>query len=130
MRRRIRRYLKELAHRRGWIASPALAFKGVPFGPDKRDLAGEVMQAIARSHDEAGGCPICHPEAEPKEHTMERQERYCDGRLIKVIDQVDVTTGDGTRQYMDGRWRWLLDGQEVTPDQAKAFRSHWHAPQP
>jgi hypothetical protein len=130
MKRRVRRYLKELAHRRGWIASPSLAFMGVPFGPDRRDLASEVMQAVARSHDEAGDCPICHPDTAPQERPMERRKTYCDGRLVKVIDQVDVTVGDGIREYMDGRWRWFLDGQEVNPDQASAFRSHWHALHP
>ncbi|MFD1656980.1 hypothetical protein ACFSL4_01700 [Streptomyces caeni] len=35
---------------------------GVPFGWKKRDLAGEVMAATARSHD-AGNCPICYPDA-------------------------------------------------------------------
>lgn len=50
--------LREVAHRRGWIASPSLAWMGVPFGPLKRDLAGEVMRDIARSHDPRT-CPIC-----------------------------------------------------------------------
>lgn len=49
-------------HRRGWIASPSLAlslaFRGVPFGPERRDLAGEVMAAIWADHDLAV-CPVC-----------------------------------------------------------------------
>jgi hypothetical protein len=40
-------WLSLLLHRRGWIASPSLAFLGVPFGPDERDLAGEVARSIA-----------------------------------------------------------------------------------
>ena len=42
--------LKGIAHRAGLIASPSLAFQGVPFGMKRRDLAGEVMRAIGRSH--------------------------------------------------------------------------------
>jgi hypothetical protein len=49
-------------HRRGWIASPSLAFMGVPFGPEKRDLAGDVMRRIAADHD-AGNCSVCFPDA-------------------------------------------------------------------
>ncbi len=49
MRRRLVNW-REFAHRRGWLASPSAAFRGVPFGPQKRDLAGEVMAAIARNH--------------------------------------------------------------------------------
>ncbi|MFB7337761.1 hypothetical protein ACFC00_40120 [Streptomyces adustus] len=52
------RWLRMLAHRRGWIASQSLAFLGVPFGPKRRDLAGEVLTAIARSHNPAT-CPMC-----------------------------------------------------------------------
>ncbi|MFD3612392.1 hypothetical protein ACFWXA_30860 [Streptomyces atroolivaceus] len=55
---RLPAWLRMFAHRRGWIASPALAFRGVPFGPQKRDLAGEVMARIARSHDPQT-CPVC-----------------------------------------------------------------------
>lgn len=52
------RWWRGIAHRRGWIASPSLAFMGVPFGPQKRDLAGEVLASLARDHDPAT-CPVC-----------------------------------------------------------------------
>lgn len=58
--------LRRFLHRRGWIASPSRAFLGVPFGPDRRDLAGEVMADIARSHDERT-CPICSAPDEPRD---------------------------------------------------------------
>lgn len=51
-------WLRGLAHRRGWVASPTLAFRGVPFGPQVRDLAGEVMANIGRGHDRET-CPLC-----------------------------------------------------------------------
>lgn len=51
-------WLRLFLHRRGWIASPSLAYLGVPFGPDRRDLAGEIAADLARSHDEQT-CPIC-----------------------------------------------------------------------
>lgn len=54
--------LKEIAHRRGWIASPSLAFRGVPFGPQKRDLAGEVLRGLARRCED-GTCSACFPDA-------------------------------------------------------------------
>jgi hypothetical protein len=41
--------VKRWLHRRGWIASPSLAFWGEPFGPDRRDLAGEVLRDIGRA---------------------------------------------------------------------------------
>ncbi|MEW2568307.1 hypothetical protein [Streptomyces sp. NPDC047070] len=50
----VRRWL----HVNGWLASPSLAWTGVLFGPQKRDLAGEVMAEIARSHDEEW-CGLC-----------------------------------------------------------------------
>jgi hypothetical protein len=59
---RLRRKLKLIAHRRGWIASPTLAFQGVPFGPQNRDLAGEVMQDLARRCED-GTCSVCFPDA-------------------------------------------------------------------
>lgn len=52
------RWLRLFLHRRGWIASPSLAYLGVPFGPDRRDLAQEVMAAISRNHNPET-CPIC-----------------------------------------------------------------------
>lgn len=59
----LRMRLKKLAHRTGLIASPGLAFQGVPFGFKRRDLAGEVIRDIARRHDENGTCPECFPDA-------------------------------------------------------------------
>ncbi|MFD3848191.1 hypothetical protein ACFWVB_20160 [Streptomyces microflavus] len=50
--------VKRWLHQRGWVASPSLAFAGVPFGPEKRDLAGEVMAEIGKEHDPAT-CPVC-----------------------------------------------------------------------
>lgn len=58
MKERVTKWLRALAHRRGWIASPSLAFRGVPFGPERRDLAGEVMAAIARNHG-PHNCAAC-----------------------------------------------------------------------
>lgn len=46
-------------HRRGWIASPSLAFQGVPFGPQKRDLAGQVVADIWRGHNPKT-CTVCN----------------------------------------------------------------------
>lgn len=46
----LRSTLKRMAHRTGLVASPSLAFTGVPFGPKHRDLAGEVMRDIDQSH--------------------------------------------------------------------------------
>jgi hypothetical protein len=40
------RPIRAFLHRRGWIASPSLAFMGVPFGPEKRDLAAEVTPGV------------------------------------------------------------------------------------
>lgn len=57
------RWLSLFLHRRGWIASPSLAFLGVPFGPDRRDLAGEVMTKIAAAAA-VEPCPLCGPDDE------------------------------------------------------------------
>lgn len=54
-------WLRLFLHRRGWLASPSLAFSGVPFGPDKRDLAGEVMRDIAAATS-GEPCPMCGPD--------------------------------------------------------------------
>lgn len=54
-------WLRLFLHRRGWIASPSLAWRGVPFGPDRRDLAGEVMTSIAAATAN-DPCPLCGPD--------------------------------------------------------------------
>ena len=58
---------------------------------------------------------------------MIRRERYCDGRLVKEIDQVNVggVETNFRDHYVDGLHRWLLDGEEVTPAEAEAFRATW-----
>jgi len=58
---RVKWWLKGVAHRRGFIASPALAFRGVPFGPHRRDLAGELAADLERRHA-AGQCAVCYPD--------------------------------------------------------------------
>lgn len=59
---------------------------------------------------------------------MIRRETFCDGHLIKEIDQVDVSSGlTGRTEYMDGSHRWLLDGEEVQPVEAYAFKVLWAA---
>jgi hypothetical protein len=54
-------WLRKVAHRRGWLASPSLAYQGVPFGPEGRDLAAEIAVSVWRDHD-AGQCAICFPD--------------------------------------------------------------------
>jgi hypothetical protein len=49
LREQARRRTKLWLHRRGWIASPSLSFMNVPFGPDRRDLAGEVLRAVGQA---------------------------------------------------------------------------------
>lgn len=54
-----------------------------------------------------------------------RYETYCDGRLLKVFEQVDVTTGmypeaDGT-EFVDGQHYWKIDEQRVADDVAQAM---------
>ncbi|MEU9208532.1 hypothetical protein AB0D27_11400 [Streptomyces sp. NPDC048415] len=58
---------------------------------------------------------------------MSRSEYYCDGRLVKEIDQINMggAATNFTDHYVDGRHRWLLDGEEVTPADAEAFRATW-----
>ena len=56
---------------------------------------------------------------------MIRREQFCDSRLVKEIDQIDVSDGPDRRQFIDGRHIWLLDGEEVTPVEAEAFRAAW-----
>jgi hypothetical protein len=59
---------------------------------------------------------------------MIRRETFCDGRLVKEIDQIDVSSGlTGRTEYMDGPHRWLLDGEEVQPVEADAFQVLWGA---
>lgn len=61
---RLSRRARMIAHRRGWIASPSLAYMGVPFGPERRDLAGELAAAQDR-RCAAGDCSMCGPEGYP-----------------------------------------------------------------
>lgn len=57
---------------------------------------------------------------------MERRVVECDGRLVYVIEQVDMSTFSQKR-YVDGKWQVFLDGEEVTPVEAEAFRLLWEA---
>jgi len=51
---------------------------------------------------------------------MIRTETYLDGRLVKEFDMVDVMSAQTMRhEYIDGRHRWLLDGDEITEPQAE-----------
>jgi len=63
---------------------------------------------------------------------MVRSERFCEGRLVKEVDQINVggAATNFTDQYVDGRHVWLLDGEEVTPVEAEAFRADWEARHP
>jgi len=55
-----------------------------------------------------------------------RREMLCGGRLVKEIDQIDtMSTTNPRHHYVDGRYLWLLDGDEVTPAEAAAFQSAW-----
>lgn len=58
-----------------------------------------------------------------------RYEVFCGGRLLKVHEQVDVTTGmhgvaDGT-EFVDGTWFWKIDEQRVADDVAQAILAQW-----
>ncbi|MEU6491109.1 hypothetical protein ABZ890_12030 [Streptomyces sp. NPDC046984] len=60
---------------------------------------------------------------------MIRREMFCNGRLIKEIDQINTPgfeTG-WTDHYVDGSHRWLLDGEEVQQVEAEAFQIAWNA---
>ncbi len=58
-----------------------------------------------------------------------RREQYCDGRLVKEIDQINVggEATESTDRHVDGSHRWLLDGEEITPAEAAAFLATWEA---
>lgn len=60
-----------------------------------------------------------------------RYEVFCDGRLLKVFDQIDVTTlGDlakKRRSYVDGTHYWKIDEQEVADDVAAAMIARYQS---
>ncbi|MDX2749630.1 hypothetical protein PV413_03310 [Streptomyces scabiei] len=62
---------------------------------------------------------------------MIRRETFCDGRLVKEIDQINVggVATNFANRYVDGRHVWLLDDEEVQPVEAEAFRTLWEADQ-
>ena len=54
-----------------------------------------------------------------------RYETFCSGRLLKVVQQIDITTGmhaeaDGT-EFIDGQHFWKVDEQRVADDVARAM---------
>jgi hypothetical protein len=58
-----------------------------------------------------------------------RHETFCDGRLLKVFEQIDVTTGphreaDGI-EFVDGQHFWKVDEQRVADDVASAMLARW-----
>lgn len=53
-----------------------------------------------------------------------RYETYCGGRLLRVIEQVDVSgpaDPPSRRKYVDGSWSWEVDRREVARDVAAAM---------
>lgn len=57
--------------------------------------------------------------------SMVRYETCCGGRLLKVIEQVDVTgaghaEADGV-EFIDGQYFWKVDEQRVADDVAQAM---------
>lgn len=58
---------------------------------------------------------------------MNRTETFCGDRLRREIEQVDVSVSYAGQSYVDGPWRWYLDGAEITEQQANAFRAAWDA---
>ena len=61
---------------------------------------------------------------------MIRREEFCGGRLVKEIDQVDVSRWSTRDQYIDGPWTWYLDSEEIQPVEADAFQIMWEAGKP
>jgi len=61
--------------------------------------------------------------------TRVRYEVYCKGRLLKVFEQVNVSTlGDiahGEPQYVDGYHFWKIDEDEVAADVAQALLARY-----
>ena len=63
-----------------------------------------------------------------------RYETYCGGRLLKVYEQLDVTsmggnaTADGT-EFVDGQHFWKVDEQRVADDVAQAMLAKWEEPE-
>jgi hypothetical protein len=56
-----------------------------------------------------------------------RYEVFCGGRLLKVTEQLDVTSGlpaeaDGT-SFADGKHWWVADEQRIAVDVALAMRA-------
>jgi hypothetical protein len=56
-----------------------------------------------------------------------RRETYCEGRLVKEVDQIPVRRPlPGFRlRYVDGSSRWRLDGERVRAVEAEAFYTVW-----
>jgi hypothetical protein len=60
-----------------------------------------------------------------------RYEVFCDGRLLRVTEQVDVSIGmnreaDGT-QFIAGQHFWKIDEQRVADDVAQAMLARFEA---
>lgn len=58
---------------------------------------------------------------------MTRGEEFCDGRLVKETDRVDVSTATQHGLYVDGRWRWYWDGEEIDDATATLRRAAYGA---
>lgn len=68
-----------------------------------------------------------------------RYETFCGGRLLKVTEQLNVTTygdlaGAGTEgtpadgiRFSDGAHWWVVDEQRVADDVAQAMLAKWQA---
>jgi len=58
-----------------------------------------------------------------------RYEVYCDGRLLKVYEQLDVSTvhqaARDQREYIDGQHYWKIDEQTVADDVAQAMLARY-----
>ncbi len=56
---------------------------------------------------------------------MIRTETYLDGRLVKETGMVNIgpSAGKPYDDWIDGRYRWLLDGAEITESRAEELLS-------
>jgi len=54
-----------------------------------------------------------------------RTETYLDGRLVKEFDMVNIgpSAEKPYDDWIDGRYRWLLDGAEITESRAEELLS-------
>lgn len=106
----LRSTLKRIAHRTGLVASPSLAFAGVPFGPKRRDLASEVTRDIHQRRQARLDAVRVRPRHAEGANAYNYWCPHCDGWL-----RAEMTYGSTEREAKEYGLDHIAEEHQANP---------------